>query len=64
MSGFVALGERREFSSLLQNRPSLPNYTHHINTHPQARLGAFETKMAARNTKRSISPVLWKNRGL
>ena len=35
-----------------------------FDTHPQATLGTFETKMAARNDKRFISVILWKIRGL
>ena len=33
-------------------------------TDPQGRLGTFETKMAARNAKRSVWTILWKRRGL
>ena len=43
---------------------TIPRSLRRFKTHPQGRLGTFETKMAVRNAKRSIWTILWKRRGL
>ena len=50
--GFIQVGE--------ECPPSLSRFDAHL----QAKLGTFETKMAARSAKRSISTILRKNRRL
>ena len=50
--GFIPVGE--------ECLPPLSRFDAHL----QAKLETFETKMAARSAKRSISTILRKNRGL
>ena len=54
-------GEGADFLAFSQTIP-LP--LSRFNTHTQARLRTFETRMVACSAKRAISAVLQKNRGL
>ena len=54
------IGQKKRKKSL----PPIPLSRSGTNTHPQARVSIFETKMATRKCRCLMPMILWKNRRL